>query len=54
MISKLPQQFVKYLEKGAIKRREWLTQRMINIHTTIKSVIRKGEEVQEFDSEKDR
>ncbi len=36
MQSKLPYQFLKFLEKSSIKRRDWLKDRMMAINNTIK------------------
>ncbi|CDW85500.1 UNKNOWN [Stylonychia lemnae] len=44
MVTKLPQQFVKYLEKSSLKRKDFVLQRMRNINQTIKVVIKQGEE----------
>jgi hypothetical protein len=44
MLTKLPPQFIKSLEKGVHKRKEWIKQRMFNIYTTVKQVIKKGNE----------
>jgi hypothetical protein len=40
MISKLPQQCLKLLEKSAFKRRDFVQQRMIFINKTIKIVMK--------------
>eukprot|EP00347_Sterkiella_histriomuscorum_P015136 403358183 len=54
MISKLPQQFVKYLEKGSLKRKEFVLQRMKNINKTVKQIIKNGEDKEQFDDEYER
>ena len=54
ILTKLPQQFVKHLEKSSAQRKEWVRLRMQNIQTTVQSVMRKVEDKVLFDSEKDR
>ena len=54
MLLKLPGQFVKHLEKSAMKRREWMLTRMLNIQLTVKSVIKKVEDINQFETEKEK
>ena len=54
MLSKLPSQFVKQMERAAIKRKEFLKDRMLSINLTVKNLVRQGEEKEIFDDEKER